>query len=106
MAHRPFIEQILKLTDELEKNMLARAEDLQRPEDFTDNEWTVARLAASRLSNREIAAEMGFSEGTVKQYLNRIYGKLHLEGDARNKRRRLEELLKQNSPAAGSKFPL
>lgn len=37
---------------------------------------------------------MGFSEGTVKQYLNRIYGKLHLEGDAGTKRRRLEELFK------------
>ena len=48
---------------------------------------------------------MGFSEGTVKQYLNRIYGKLHLDGDARNKRRRLEELLKQSPPAAVSKLP-
>ena len=65
----------------------------------------MARFAASRLSNREIAEEMGFSEGTVKQYLNRIYGKLHLDGDARNKRRRLEELLKQSPPAAVSKLP-
>ena len=105
MAHRPFIEQILKLADELEDTMLAKAEDTQRPEGFTDNEWTVARFAASRLSNREIAEEMGFSEGTVKQYLNRIYGKLHLDGDARNKRRRLEELLKQSPPAAVSKLP-
>ena len=105
MAHRPFIEQILKLADELEDTMLAKAEDTQRPEGFTDNEWTVARFAASRLSNREIAEEMGFSEGTVKQYLNRIYGKLHLDGDARNKRRRLEKLLKQSPPAAVSKLP-
>ena len=105
MAHRPFIEQILKLADELEETMLAKAEDTQRPEGFTDNEWTVAQFAASRLSNREIAEEMGFSEGTVKQYLNRIYGKLHLDGDARNKRRRLEELLKQSPPAAVSKLP-
>ncbi|MDD6616662.1 MAG: helix-turn-helix transcriptional regulator, partial [Lachnospiraceae bacterium] len=59
---------------------------------LTENEWKLARLAASRLSNREIAAEMGFSEGTVKQYLNRIYGKLHLEGDSRNKRLLLEKL--------------
>lgn len=90
-ARRPFIEEILRLADLLAET---RNDDSRRPEGLTDNEWKAARLAASRLSNREIAAEMGFSEGTVKQYLNRIYGKLHLEGDARNKRRRLEDFFR------------
>ena len=90
-ARQPFIEKILRLADLLNE---ARSDELRRPACLTDNEWKAVKLAASRLSNREIALEMGFSEGTVKQYLNRIYGKLHLEGDARNKRRRLEELFK------------
>ena len=90
-ASQPFIEEILRLADLLDE---ARSDELRRPACLTDNEWKAVKLAASRLSNREIALEMGFSEGTVKQYLNRIYGKLHLEGDARNKRRRLEELFK------------
>ena len=29
----------------------------------------------------------------MKQYINQIYSKLHLTGDARPKRRRLEELM-------------
>lgn len=29
----------------------------------------------------------------MKQYINQIYSKLHLTGDARTKRRRLEELM-------------
>ena len=50
-------------------------------------------LAAQRLSNREIAEKLFLSEGGVKQYINQIYSKLHLTGDARTKRRRLEELM-------------
>ena len=46
-----------------------------------------------RLSNREIAEKLYLSEGSVRQYVNQIYSKLHLTGDARTKRRRLEELM-------------
>lgn len=94
-SHQTFIQRILSLHDLLEegKAAISRSMSLSRkPDCLTENEWKLARLAASRLSNREIAAEMGFSEGTVKQYLNRIYGKLHLEGDSRNKRLLLEKL--------------
>ena len=68
----------------------------QRPETFaalTEREWAVAQRMARRLSNREIAGQLFLSEGTVKQYINQIYSKLHLTGDARTKRRRLEELM-------------
>ena len=68
----------------------------QRPEAFaplTEREWAVAQRMARRLSNREIAGQLFLSEGTVKQYINQIYSKLHLTGDARTKRRRLEELM-------------
>ena len=49
------------------------------------------------LTNREIAEKLFLSEGSVKQYINRIYSKLHIEGDARNKRKRLLTLLLQNT---------
>ena len=68
----------------------------QRPEAFaplTEREWAVAQRMARRLSNREIAGQLFLTEGTVKQYINQIYSKLHLTGDARTKRRRLEELM-------------
>ena len=92
--HQPFIRRIFSLHDLLEQGKTAISHSVslsQRPDCLTDNEWKLAKLAASRLSNREIASEMGFSEGTVKQYLNRIYGKLHIEGDSRNKRWLLEK---------------
>ena len=44
--------------------------------------WEVTR-------NREIADVLYLSEGTVKQYVNQIYAKLHIEGDTRTKRKEL-----------------
>lgn len=56
---------------------------------LTEREREICALIAARLSNREIAARLFLSEGSVKQYCNRIYSKLNIEGDARSKRRRL-----------------
>ena len=52
---------------------------------------------AERLTNREIAGKLFLSEGSVKQYINQIYSKLHMEGDARSKRKRLLMLLSQKT---------
>jgi DNA-binding NarL/FixJ family response regulator len=43
---------------------------------MTKREADVARLAAEGLSNREIAAKLGVTEHTVKNYLFRIFDKL------------------------------
>ena len=48
---------------------------------------------SQRLTNRELAEKLFLSEGSVKQYINQIYSKLHIERDARSKRKRLLELL-------------
>ena len=64
---------------------------------LTEREREICALIAARLSNREIAAKLFLSEGSVKQYVNRIYSKLHIEGDQRTKRRRLAELLTQKA---------
>ena len=60
---------------------------------LTDRDRELARLVAGRCTNKEIAAALYLSEGTVKQYINQIYSTPHLTGDARTKRRRLEELM-------------
>lgn len=60
---------------------------------LTEREYALVGLMAQRLTNREIAEKLFLSEGSVKQYVNRIYSKLHIEGDQRTKRRRLAELL-------------
>lgn len=81
---------------ELSRALEQGTQQEQRPEAFaplTEREWAVAQRMARRLSNREIAGQLFLTEGTVKQYINQIYSKLHLTGDARTKRRRLEELM-------------
>ena len=60
---------------------------------LTQREFEIVRLMAQRLSNREIAEGLFLSEGSVKQYVNRIYSKLQIEGDTRTKRKQLLELL-------------
>ena len=49
---------------------------------LTEREFEIVRLMAQRLSNREIAERLFLTEG-----------KLHIDGDTRTKRRRLNELL-------------
>ena len=49
------------------------------------------------LTNREIADELYLSEGTVKQYVNQIYAKLHIEGDTRTKRKELIKLIQSKT---------
>lgn len=60
---------------------------------LTPREQEIAALAARRLSNREIAEKLHLSEGSVKQYISQIYSKLSIEGDTRDKRQRLAELV-------------
>ena len=49
------------------------------------------RINGSHMSNKEIAARLYLSEGTVKQYINQIYSKLEITGDTRTKRKQLLE---------------
>ena len=64
---------------------------------LTWREFEIVELMAQRLSNREIAENLYLSEGSVKQYVNQIYSKLHIDGDTRTKRKRLVELLIQKN---------
>ena len=59
---------------------------------LTERELTLARLIADRCTNKEIAAKMFLSEGTVKQYTNQLYSKLDIGGGVRTKRAQLAEL--------------
>lgn len=60
---------------------------------LTAREYEIVGLMAQRLTNREIAEKLFLSEGSVKQYVNQIYAKLHIEGSTRDKRNRLFEML-------------
>lgn len=41
-------------------------------QELTEQELQIAQLAAARHTNREIAQRLSLSEGTIKQYLNKI----------------------------------
>lgn len=60
-------------------------------------EFEIVELMVQRLSNREIAEKLFLSEGSVKQYVNQIYSKLHIEGDTRTKRAQLARLLQEKT---------
>ena len=62
---------------------------------LTPREFEIVELMTQRLSNREIAERLYLSEGSVKQYVNQIYSKLHIEGDTRTKRKQLAGLAAQ-----------
>ena len=61
---------------------------------LTGREAAIAALIAARCTDREIAAQLCLSEGSVKQYVNQIYAKLQIGGDTRTKRQRLAALQK------------
>ncbi len=61
---------------------------------LSERELEVARLAAQRKTNLEIAAELHLAEGTVRNQLSRIFDKLNIAGSSKNKRLELENLLK------------
>lgn len=48
-------------------------------ESLTPREKEAARIAAAGHTNSEVAQEMNVRASTVKQYLNRVYGKLGVE---------------------------
>jgi DNA-binding NarL/FixJ family response regulator len=45
-------------------------------ERLTTREYQIALLAARGLANKEIARELGVSDGTVKLHLHKVYQKL------------------------------
>ncbi|MDO5324649.1 MAG: LuxR C-terminal-related transcriptional regulator, partial [Clostridia bacterium] len=96
LARESESELIARITELGEAASARRAAKI-RPVAFdalTQREFEIVRLMAQRLSNREIAERLFLAEGSVKQYVNRIYSKLQIEGDTRTKRKQLLELLR------------
>ena len=100
LLEREVKNDLLSKIIELGEAATARNAASARPAAFdalTPREFEIVTLIAQRLSNREIAEKLYLSEGSVKQYVNQIYSKLHIEGDTRTKRKQLAELFGQKT---------
>jgi DNA-binding NarL/FixJ family response regulator len=58
---------------------------------LSERELELVRLASRGLRNKEIAARLGITEGTVKVHLHRVYDKLGLKGRVELANRALAE---------------
>ena len=95
----PFAASVCELSERWlsrQQTSGSRQEPIEALRELSERERSVAQLMALRKTNREIAETLFLSEGTVKQYINRIYSKLELTGTAQEKRRALTALLQKN----------
>ena len=95
-----FFTKILSLGKAYEENCKKMGKEKSYPEQFkclTEQELKLTELMAAHMSNKEIAARLYLSEGTVKQYINQIYSKLEITGDTRTKRKQLLEQFYTNN---------
>ena len=100
----PFVENSMYLQSLMPKSLKAYEEIFLKNvqltkhpvvfEKLTKKEIEVASLIVEGKRNKEIAELLYTSEGTIKQYINRIYNKLELSGKPVEKRKKLENLLK------------
>lgn len=61
---------------------------------LSQRELLIAKLAAQRKTNLEIAQELHLAEGTIRNQLTHIFDKLNISGSVKNKRTRLENIIK------------
>ncbi|MGI6679539.1 MAG: LuxR C-terminal-related transcriptional regulator [Dehalobacterium sp.] len=94
-----FIQRIMQLGTAYETRQKQMHEINTRPTELstlTQREYQIVKLMAERMSNREIAEKLFLSEGSVKQYANQIYSKLHIMGDTWTKRQQILVLMNPN----------
>lgn len=61
-----------------EEKLFQKKRDCYKEKDISEKELDIIRLVADGLSNREIAAALFLSEGTIRNYLSNILDKLEL----------------------------
>ncbi len=96
--YREEIGDILTLAERYrESKRKIRRELWGEDEDYglTARELEIAGMAAERKTNKEIAERLHLADGTVRNQLSRIFDKLDISGDSKNKRLELERLFRR-----------
>lgn len=78
MINPDITDKVVKLFSHMAKSNYAITVDEALSDDLTKTEWKVIQKIGCGMSNKEIAAELALSEGTVRNYLSAILSKLQL----------------------------
>lgn len=70
--------KVVNLFSQMAKSNIANEVDDDMVKDLRENEWKVVVLVGRGLSNKEIAAKLDLSEGTVRNTLSTVLSKLNL----------------------------
>lgn len=78
MINEDIASKVVKLFSKMAQSNLTIHVDEMQTEELKKSEWQVIALVGSGLSNKEIAKKLNLSEGTVRNNLSIILGKLDL----------------------------
>ena len=78
MINEDIASKVVRLCSRMAQTNLAITVDEQQSKSLKNNEWQIIVLVGSGLSNKEIAAKLNLSEGTVRNSLSSILSKLGL----------------------------
>ncbi|MDE7415827.1 MAG: response regulator transcription factor [Lachnospiraceae bacterium] len=78
MINEDIASKVLKLFSKMAQSNIAIQIDEKQTAELKNTEWKIIALVGSGLSNKEIAAKLCLSEGTVRNSLSTILSKLEL----------------------------
>ncbi|MDE7202468.1 MAG: response regulator transcription factor [Lachnospiraceae bacterium] len=78
MINEDIASKVLKLFSKMAQSNIAIQIDEKQTAELKNTEWKIIALVGSGLSNKEIAAKLCLSEGTVRNGLSTILSKLEL----------------------------
>lgn len=78
MINEDIASKVVRLFSRMAQSNLTIQVDEQQSKELKNSEWQIIVQVGSGLSNKEIAAKLSLSEGTVRNSLSTILGKLNL----------------------------
>lgn len=78
MINPDITEKVFRLFSKMAQSNYAISVNDKETKDFSKSEWCVIQQVGLGLSNKEIAAKLFLSEGTVRNYISKILEKLDL----------------------------